>query len=767
MLRNSQPLTWSPNGVTDSRDSSQAPKGSMAQLANLIPDPSTAQLWQCRPAITRLTNFPLFITPGFISAFHIAGDLGFGLIASGRTPGFDEPFCYNFVTQAFITVSGITGANVPASPQTSGDWTPPTMDIVGSKVVVTHPGFAATVNMFGWFDISNPAAPAWAAGTTTGAVVIATVPSFVAQFNGRAYFIVNTLSQPATVFSDPLNATVVTNASQVLTYDDSVKLTALGQLRLWNQSGGIIQGLIVFKDVDNMYQVTGDSALGTLTRNALNVATGTLSPLAIAATSKGLGFISPDGLRIIDFQGNVSPPLGQDGKGVSLPFIYSTVFSRITMSAGGDLVRITTQNSQASGSPFQEWWYDLTRNCWSGPHTSAFSLLQPYRNTFIGAPQRYIGSLWQSDGMQTPISSFTETLDTTTRALLHFEGLNAGVIFPDDAPTPHQWTPVGAAQTSTAVKKFGTASYLGVLGAQVTTPAVAALAPLGFDFCFEGFFNCTVAGGTDQCIGGQVDAGFTAAGSAWDLSRQGATNCIRFEWMVGAAFLSITSTTAFTDVLNPGFHHWAAYRIGLTIYLAIDGHIEASGLATGALNNSAALIGWGGAGSNATLRWIGNLDEVRMTIGRAVYPAVDFAAPTQPFSFLDATVMAWVYRPSFFPDIQQMVNVSVSQTLLHCAIAANTSLAVSFVDPNEQVLDSVNVGIQGVPGIWGIMVWGSGLWGAPGTALTPRQIPWTHPIVFAKGAIVVTGPSNSVTQLGMLHMRYKILKYLANLGAVG
>lgn len=765
MLRNSQPLPWSPTGVTDSVDSSNAPKGSMAQLANLIPDPSTAQLWQCRPAMTRLTNFAFFNTPGVISAFHVAGDLGFGLIATARTPGFDEPFCYNFVTQAFVTVSGITGANVPASPPTAGDWTPPTMDIVGSKVVVTHPGFSATVNMFGWFDISNPAAPAWAAGTTTGGVVIATVPSFVAQFNGRAYFIVNTLSQPATVFSDPLNATVVTNASQVLTYDDSVKLTALGQLRLWNQSGGIIQGLIVFKGVANMYQVTGDSALSTLSRNALNVATGTLSPLAIAATSKGLGFISPDGLRIIDFQGNVSPPLGQDGKGVSLPFIYATVFSRIMMCAGGELIRITTQNSQANGSPFQEWWYDLTRNCWSGPHTSAFALLLPYRNTFVGAPVRYTNSLWQSDGMQGPTSGFAETADPQVVALLNFDGVNATTAMRDDAQTPHLWTAVAPAQLTTAIFKFGGASLAtDGITACVTTPANAAFNIAAKSVCIEGWWRSTTAPGAFLFMAGQGDnGGVSNDNSPWVM--------LRLNTGPIAAQVRKAGTTGFlngTTVLNNDglFHHAALTWDGITARLFLDGNLEASTPFTGPFVSSANLLAIARWGESLAGQWPGDVDGFCITIGSAKYTA-NFVPPTLPPSFMSSALMSWVYRPSFFPDIQQMVNVSLSQTLLHCAIASNTSLAVTFVDPNEQVLNSVNVGIQGVPGIWGVMVWGSGLWGAPGTALTPRQIPWTHPIVFAKGTIVVTGPSNNVTKLGQLNLRYKILKYLTNLGAVG
>jgi hypothetical protein len=514
----------------------------MAQLANLIPDPSTADLWMCRPAAPLLTNFPTFTTPGFMSCGRIVGNYFYGLMRTGRTPGFEEPFVWDLVNNVNVAITGVTGLNVPSQVPSSGPWTPPIIDVIGSKVVVCHPGFGATTFKFGWFDISNLAAITWNAGNTTGAIVLATIPTFVAQFNGRAYFIVNTPAQPAVVFSDPLAATVVTNASQVLTFGDAVPLTAIGQLRLYNQSGGIIQALMVFKGAQNTYQITGDSALSTLAVNALSVATGTQSPLGLAPSPKGLAFISPDGLRIIDFQGNVSDPIGQDGKGITQPITFSNVTSRMTLSCNGSLMRITTQNANALNTPFQEWWYDLGRGTWSGPHTSAFNILQPFNNTFVGQLQAPSLGLFQSDVVQGALSIFVEN------------GLQ----------------------------------------------------------------------------------------------------------------------------------------------------------------------------------------------------------------------LAWTYQTAFFPDTQQMGNISLSQALLHCAMLGNTSYAVSISDSNGTVLNSVTIALPGAVSIWGAFLWGApALWGSIGGALSPRIIPWTKQNVFAKAQISVQGSSNSTVRLGMLHMRYKQLKYLTNLGAVG
>lgn len=542
MLRGSQPLTWTPHGCTDAIDSSQSFPGCMSQLANLIPDPSTADLWMCRPAATRLTAFPTFNTPGFISCSRVVGSLIYGLMRTNRTPGFEEPFVWDLANNVLVAITGVTGLNVPSQVPSAGPWVPPCMDVIGAKVVVCHPGFGATTFKFGWFDISNPAAITWNAGNTTGGVVLATIPTFVAQFNGRAYYIVNTVSQPAVVFSDPLAATIVTNASQVLTFGDAVALTAIGQLRLYNQLGGIIQALMVFKGTANTYQITGDSALSTLAVNSLSVATGTNAPLGIAPSPKGLAFISPDGLRIIDFQGNISDPIGQDGKGVTVPIIFSNVPSRMVLSCNGNLMRVTTQNAAAINTPFQEWWFDLGRGTWSGPHTSAMNTLQAYNLTFVGQLQSTTLGLWQSDTVQAPLSVFTE----------------------------------------------------------------------------------------------------------------------------------------------------------------------------------------------------------------------------------NAVPLTWSYQTAFFPDPQQMSNVSLSQTLLHCAILANTTYTVSISDANGVLLNSVPIASPGTVSVWGAFLWGApALWGSPGGALGPRIVPWTKQNVFAKAQITVQGNSNSTVRLGMLHMRYKVLKYLTNLGAVG
>jgi hypothetical protein len=118
--------------------------------------------------------------------------------------------------------------------------------------------------------------------------------------------------------------------------------------------------------------------------------------------------MAPDGLRIIDFSANVSDPIGYDGQGVSAPFIYSNVPSRICAACNGNLIRISTQNQLQVNTAFQEYWYDIERKIWSGPHTFPANLIQPYINTFIMAAQGIPSILWQSDVVQGLSSSFVE-----------------------------------------------------------------------------------------------------------------------------------------------------------------------------------------------------------------------------------------------------------------------------------------------------------------------------------------------------------------------
>lgn len=414
------PVIFAPIGLTDSIDGTLTQGGegqvfgNMSELENLIPDPTTRGIWRCRPASVEKYNFADFTNPGFVSCLFRFGRYIYGMVASTATPGYDEPFCYDVVGDVNIPITGVTALNVPTSPSTSGEWNPPHMELVGVYLVITHPGYDGVTNFFGWIDLSNPAAPAYSAGnvTTSGSgVALTSVPTWCTQYYQRAYFLLNpTTGQPSQVFTDPLTLNV-SDASHVLTYGDNTRLTVSKGVAYNTQlSGGVVQFMLVFKGVSDIYQVQGDAASTSdpLKINALNVSTGTLAPNSVVSTTKGIMFMAPDGVRLIDFNAKVSDPIGAYGQGVALPFIYAAVPSRVVAAFSSGVMRISVQNNAALNAPVQEYWLHTALGVWSGPHTFPAEQIVPYDSSFIMVASGIEAKLWQSDVLVTASSTFEE-----------------------------------------------------------------------------------------------------------------------------------------------------------------------------------------------------------------------------------------------------------------------------------------------------------------------------------------------------------------------
>lgn len=465
-IRNANPWSFRPRGVSDTADEGLAFPGAMALLSDVVPAPDTNDAWVPRPASQVLSSLP-GLNPDYVTGYVVVGDLLYGLVAPLGGTGHDTPFVYNLSTGVFLTVDGILLANTPLSPPKNGAWTPPILAVVGTRIMVTHPGFDGVSYKIGWFDISSftdsflvnatlgsptlttatsvllrgwqigqfingtglsansvitdisadgktitlntnalgtgattatatggtPARPLWGAGDT----IINRLPSTpvsVAQMNGRAWYACGVYL----VYSDSLLPTQITNASQALSFANGISITALGELPLKAPiTGGVIQSIIAFQSNSAIQQVTGDQATSNLAKNAIKAGTGTLAPLSVVSTLQGLAFISPEGLRFVDANANVSDPVGRQGQGVCVPFINAVEPSRICGAGNALILRFTTQNGGKDGSPYEDYWYDLPRGTWSGPHTFSASLVQPWRSTFVTVPVAARGALWRAD----------------------------------------------------------------------------------------------------------------------------------------------------------------------------------------------------------------------------------------------------------------------------------------------------------------------------------------------------------------------------------
>jgi hypothetical protein len=568
-IRNGRAYTFRPKGLSDAQDATNAFPGAMAALTNLVPSPTTSEVWVPRPAGQQIGNFAAFDAPSTVSACVCIGTRVYGMIASQRFPGHDEPFVFDLVAQAYITVEGVTEANTPVTQATTGDWTPPVIRaITTSRIIVTHPGFPGGAGpYFGWFDVSSyttttftanttagsdilssvlssgddanpialgvqpgqivsgagipandtvqaaqygtfslnttgtttngsyeitalgsttgvivgmqvtgpgiptgstvtvinsstavtisqpmtitaagvavnfsggatitlaapatatatgvaltisggtPAAPLWGAGNTNTIPLVA-VPTCVAGFAGRAYFGVGNAAVP----SDSLNPTQQSN-EYTLILGDNTAINALEGLPLINTvTGGAVQALIAFKGAETLFQITGDPALGTLQSNQITGAVGSLAPGTITATPAGIAYIATDGLRLLNLTGQVTPPLGTNGQGVSVPFLNAINPTRMCAAFNQDVYRVSVQNGIASGQPFQEYWYDFDLKVWSGPHSLAYSVMDSYPAGgagagFVGAPQGVAAALYQSGVIPTTTSVYVENGEPMT-----------------------------------------------------------------------------------------------------------------------------------------------------------------------------------------------------------------------------------------------------------------------------------------------------------------------------------------------------------------
>lgn len=150
------PIRFVPRSVSDSVDGDNSAAGACMSLSNLIWSPDTPNVLVCRPANLRITQFSLLTTPGVCSVIYQVNGIIYGMIASGSPAGHDRPFAYDVQAGSFQTVSGITSANTPVTPASTGAWTPPTMDMIGGRIIVTHPGFNYVGGYaFGYFDLSG------------------------------------------------------------------------------------------------------------------------------------------------------------------------------------------------------------------------------------------------------------------------------------------------------------------------------------------------------------------------------------------------------------------------------------------------------------------------------------------------------------------------------------------------------------------------------------------------------------------------------------
>lgn len=402
------PVRFTPRGLTDAFDATDKFPGACLSLANLVFDQSNPEIMVSRPGVgNAITSFSGFPSPGFVSVHITIGSVTYGMVATATNAGKDEPFAWDNSVSAFIPITGVTNVNSPTSPNTVGPWTPPTMAAIGSKLIVTHPGFAGGAVKFGVFDLTVPSAPVWS-GTDTGGNALPSVPTSVQNFNNRAYYACGNTE----AFSDVLDPLTRTSGTQALTIGDQAVIKAQSGLPIQTTSTGIVAALIIFKDFQT-WQITGDSAstVNPLALNFMSLTVGCSSPRSIAQSPLGIYFASIAGPYIIDQFGilrNLTHSMQEIEPDVHAPWENATTPSRIAAGYSGTIYRICMDTVVLGAQVTNDYWFDEHKRRWNGPHTFVYDCVSQFAKGFILSSSVNPGKLFFSESEPSLTSTYLD-----------------------------------------------------------------------------------------------------------------------------------------------------------------------------------------------------------------------------------------------------------------------------------------------------------------------------------------------------------------------
>jgi hypothetical protein len=328
------------------------------------------------PILAQVGAYMIFVHPGFTmpNAFGWIDTTGLSDAAAATTISGSAALTAlskNTLLAGWRPGMQISGAGIPANTRIQAVSTDGLTVTLSQAATATATGVALAVAG------GTPTNPLWAAGNTN-AYPLPAVARTVDMYNGRAWYGVAN----AAVFSDAGDPLQRTNANQALTIQNGLAITAMATQPFSNQTvfGGVMTALLLFQGNVSVWQITGDQTTNNLTLNIV-AEVGTDAPLSIISVPPALRFIAPDGMRQINLDGTVSPPLGANGDGVALPFINVTYPSRICAAYNEDVYRVSLSgNASAGGSVTPnlvtgEYFYHEKLKAWSGPHSSPARLV--------------------------------------------------------------------------------------------------------------------------------------------------------------------------------------------------------------------------------------------------------------------------------------------------------------------------------------------------------------------------------------------------------
>lgn len=222
---------------------------------------------------------------------------------------------------------------------------------------------------------------------------------------------------------------------------------------------------------------------------------------------------------------------------------------------------------------------------------------------------------------------------TSVSLLLHGDGSNGGSTFSDNSPSPKTPSLVGATTTSTAQKKWGTASMLfGGTADALSFAHATSLNLASGDFTIEAWVYVTSLSTARTLIQKDQTYGSTFPSYAVRIYTNGSVGFL-VGTGAGATYAQEPTTSAGAITVNT-WQHIAVSRSGTTLRIFVDGALAQTATQTGTPTDGgkAVIVGRYPAGGGAADQWFaGYIDDLRITKGVARYTAA-FTAPSRAFS---------------------------------------------------------------------------------------------------------------------------------------
>jgi hypothetical protein len=196
-----------------------------------------------------------------------------------------------------------------------------------------------------------------------------------------------------------------------VTVGDTTAVTALSGLPVQTTSAGVQAALVAFKS-SNVWQITGDTTTNNLALNYISLTTGCVSPRSVVQGPFGVFFAGVDSPYILNFLGALgalSHTPGNDGiADLQVPFQSTTQASRIAASFSGNIYRVCVPTLVLGVAQTNDYWYDIRRKRWTGPHTFIYDCAAQFGNSFVLSSASQGAALFVSTTIPNANSVYTD-----------------------------------------------------------------------------------------------------------------------------------------------------------------------------------------------------------------------------------------------------------------------------------------------------------------------------------------------------------------------